>query len=47
MGSGKKGILWLPDLQWKGYIFIALGQAWLREDSSILSGETSLGRLGG
>ena len=35
MGSGEKGILLLPDLQGKGYIFKALGQAWLREDSFI------------
>ena len=30
-----KGILLLPDLLGKGYIFKALGQAWLREDSFI------------
>ena len=35
MESGEKGILLLPDLLRKGYIFKALGQAWLREDSSI------------
>ena len=29
MGSEKKGILLLPDLLGKGYIFKALGQAWL------------------
>ena len=29
MGSEKKGISLLPDLQGKGYIFKALGQAWL------------------
>ena len=35
MGSGGKGILLLPDLLGKGYIFKALRQAWLREDSFI------------
>ena len=30
--SGEKGILLLPDLLGKGYIFKALRQAWLRED---------------
>ena len=35
MGSGEKGILLLPDLLRKGYIFKALGQAWLREESFI------------
>ena len=35
MGSGEKGILLLPDLLGKGYIFKALRQAWLREDSFI------------
>ena len=29
MGSEKKSILLLPDLLGKGYIFKALGQAWL------------------
>ena len=35
MGSGEKGILLFPDLQRKGYIFKALRQTWLREDSFI------------
>ena len=35
VGSGEKGILLLPDLLGKGYIFKALGQAWLRENSFI------------
>ena len=34
-GIREKGILLLPDLLRKGYIFKALGQAWLREDSFI------------
>ena len=35
MGSDEKGVCLLPDLPRKGYIFKALGQAWLREDSFI------------
>ena len=35
MASGEEGILLLPDLLGKGYIFKAFGQAWLREDSFI------------
>ena len=48
MGSGEKGILLLPDLLGKGYILKPSDKHGLgKTHLSILSGDMSLGRLGG